>query len=383
MTTDTIKQLGAEFHHAADSLADTLARLDNARRERLTFLRRCSKDSTARLATLKEEVRTLPEQIAKWDAEAARLESQTAEDLLRQALEVAPKCDGDHKGPLCDESHRRARQRDAVRTVLWLGTRAADGVGEALRRLEHARADRLAFLRRCSKDSTARLATLKEEVRTLPEQIAKWDAEAARLESQTAEDLLRQALEPARKEKPEPYRAGLPPERLRKVWAEWEGEHGTRVRFSGERGENYEYDKYPGHTAPADAVVWTGKYRPHGATWARVEAMADEAERALPRPVENCGHVAADGTCGHPNALTPECHDGVVCPVKAEKQAGQYACDFCRDGRRFMTAVDAVNGDGTVTNPRPAPCLVCGRTERAQDKPTAPPAPPPQTCPIS
>lgn len=91
MTTDTIKHLGAEFHCAADSLADTLARLDNARLDRLTFLRRCSKDSTARLAAIKEELRTLPEQIAKWDAEAARLESQTAEDLLRQALDPAPR----------------------------------------------------------------------------------------------------------------------------------------------------------------------------------------------------------------------------------------------------------------------------------------------------
>jgi hypothetical protein len=95
MTTDTIKHLGAEFHRAADSLADALARLDNARLDRLAFLRRCSKDSTARLAALKEKVRTLPEQIAKWDAEAARLESQTAEDLLRQALEPMPKCDAE------------------------------------------------------------------------------------------------------------------------------------------------------------------------------------------------------------------------------------------------------------------------------------------------
>ena len=128
-------------------------------------------------------------------------------------------------------------------TIKQLGAEfyhAADGVGEALLRLEHARADRLAFLRQCSKDSAARLAKLREEIRTLPEQIAKWDADAARLESQTAEDLLRQALEAGR-----------------------------------------------------------------------------EAERALPRPVENCGHVAEDGTCGHPNALTPECHDWVVCPVKA------------------------------------------------------------------
>ena len=105
MTIDTIKHLGAEFHRAADSLADTLARL-----ERLTFLRRRSKDGTARLAAIREELRTLPEQIAKWDAEAARLESQTAEDLLRQALD-ARKCDGDHKGPTWAEVEAMADRR--------------------------------------------------------------------------------------------------------------------------------------------------------------------------------------------------------------------------------------------------------------------------------
>jgi len=266
MTTDTIKQLGAEFHHAADSLADTLARLDNARRERLTFLRRCSKDSTARLATLKEEVRTLPEQIAKWDAEAARLESQTAEDLLRQALEPV------HEKP-----------------------------------------------------------------------------------------------------KPEPYRAGLPPERLRKVWAEWDVTPTDDVVTF--RDGEYNFASWGNGEGPlwwplADTKDWS-KYslRPHGATWARVEAMADEAEKPkcpacgkqpdratrplsvgehvtcqscglylrvvdgawqIVRPVENCGHVAADGTCGHPNALTPECHDGVVCSVKAEKQAEPTLLDLTK-----------------------------------------------------
>ena len=52
MTTDTIKQLGAEFHHAADGVGEALQRLENARADRLAFLRQCSKDSTARLAAL-------------------------------------------------------------------------------------------------------------------------------------------------------------------------------------------------------------------------------------------------------------------------------------------------------------------------------------------
>lgn len=213
MTIDTIKQLGAEFHRAADDLGDTLAQLDNARRERLTFLRRCSKDSTARLAALKEEIRTLPEQIAKWDAEAARLESMTAEDLLRQALEVAPKCDGDHKGPLCADKQ------------CWL--RCPDcGKGEH-------------FPAACG----------------------------------------------VAQEKPEPYRAGLPPERLRKVWAEWESKGGTVYAFKGDR---YQCDCWlDGAEVPIaqHAKDWPlHQFRPHGATWARVEAMADEAERARATP---------------------------------------------------------------------------------------------------
>ena len=188
-------------------------------------------------------------------------------------------------------------------TIKQLGAEfhhAADGVGEALQRLECALADRLAFLRQCSKDSTARLATLREEVRTLPEQIAKWDAEAARLESQTAEDLLRQALETkggdphalelesrgqvtspsVGKAEGEPYRAGLPPERLRKVWAEWEMADGVVYVF---RGNKYRCAYRP----PTEwwdigaEHTWRASYRPHGATWARVEAMADEAGRVL------------------------------------------------------------------------------------------------------
>lgn len=158
---------------------------------------------------------------------------------------------------------------------------AAKETMEALRHIDEARKERILFLRKCSTDNGARLAAIKEELRTLPEQIAKWDAEAARLESQTAEDLLRQALEPVRQEqlKPEPYRVGLPPERLRKVWAEWEHIdgpiyefHGSKYRWKQNPLEQPWWDIGPEHT-------WSNRYRPHGATWAQVEAMADEAEK--------------------------------------------------------------------------------------------------------
>jgi hypothetical protein len=211
MTTDTIKHLGAEFHRAADSLADTLARLDNARLDRLAFLRRCSKDSTARLAALKEKVRTLPEQIAKWDAEAARLESQTAEDLLRRALET--------KGGDANATRDNGGARDGLSTSSY----AQSGISP---------------------------------------------------------DGLQVDAPSVGKAEGEPFRAGLPPDRLRRVWVEWEHIdgpiyefHGSKYRWKQNPLEQPWWDIGPEHT-------WSNRYRPHGATWAQVEAMADEAERA-------------------------------------------------------------------------------------------------------
>ena len=158
-------------------------------------------------------------------------------------------------------------------TIKQLGAEfhhAADGVGEALQRLERARLDRLAFLRQCSKDSTARLAAR--------------DAEAARLESQTAEDLLRQALEAGRQEQPqpEPFRAGLPPERLRKVWAEWENIVGDILMFTqdGQKFGSAQFLLADVPWAPVTELDSNARYRPHCATWARVEAMADEADKS-------------------------------------------------------------------------------------------------------
>ena len=189
---------------------------------------------------------------------------------------------------------------------------AADALAETMRHLEQGMEARLKFLRRCSKDSTARLAAIKEEIRTLPEQIAKWDAEAARLESQTAEDLLRQALEAGRQKQaaPEPFRPGLPPERLRKVWAEWENIVGDILMFTqdGQKFGSAQFLLADVPWAPVTELDSNERYRPHGATWARVEAMADEAERAV------CDHT------GH-------CDRGMSCGCKCHKPGLVYAND--------------------------------------------------------
>ena len=80
------------------------------------------------------------------------------------------------------------------------------------------------------------------------------------------------------KSTPEPYRAGLPPERLRKVWAEWEMVDGVVYVFQGNkyrcayRPTTEWWDIGAEHT-------WRASYRPHGKSWSEVEAMADEAEK--------------------------------------------------------------------------------------------------------
>lgn len=136
------------------------------------------------------------ERLARLDAEYARVEAQKIEDIARQALERAQKCDGDHIGPICADKQ------------CWL----------------------------------------------------------------------REPPEEEEQPKPEPYRAGLPPERLRKVWAEWEMVDGVVYVF---RGNKYRCAYRP----PTEwwdigaEHTWRASYRPHGATWARVEAMADEAEK--------------------------------------------------------------------------------------------------------
>ena len=157
---------------------------------------------------------------------------------------------------------------------------AAAKCDDALHALESARQDRITFLREAIKRKEERLSDIKEEVRRLPEQIAKWEAERARLELQTGLDLLR-AVVAERGENPaeppvcdNPFVPGLPPLRLREVWAEWEDDDGDVVTFKGDkyRGGEVWWDIGPAHT-------WGGRYRPHGKTRAEVEAMADAAER--------------------------------------------------------------------------------------------------------
>lgn len=121
---------------------------------------------------------------------------------------------------------------------------------ETLQRIEKARQDRLAAVRKYLEMSETELERVKKQALALPTDIARYRAEIARLEATTGADILREAM---------------------------------------------------------------GQKQP----------QTDE----LPRPIPGCKHIAEDGTCGHPEALTPECHLGVVCAAKAEKTP--HACPRC------------------------------------------------------
>ena len=137
-----------------------------------------------------------------------------------------------------------------------------------------------------------------QEANEIRERLARLDAEYARVEAQTAADIAREAMQaaqgavilhpqppgevieaPLTQPKPEPFRAGLPPERLRKVWAEWEDEEGDVVTF---KDEHYHWSNWRA-SMPIKRIhdhAWSGlKLKPLGTSWSEVEAMADEAEK--------------------------------------------------------------------------------------------------------
>ena len=167
----------------------------------------------------------------------------------------------------------------------------ANVLTDALGAAEHAQNARLRYLTTCIDEAKGRLAYHKQEIRTLPEQIAKLEAERAHLESQTGLDPLRAVVmgrAPAAVEvaPSDPFVPGLPPLRLRKVWAEWEDIAGDILRFTQD-GQKFGWIRVGSAQFLLADVLWepvteldsNERYRPHGATWARVEAMADEAEK--------------------------------------------------------------------------------------------------------
>jgi hypothetical protein len=78
----------------------------------------------------------------------------------------------------------------------------------------------------------------------------------------------------------------------------------------------FEYDitKHSLYTPPA----------PQGEAAAEVEALRAQLREAweAARPVPGCQFADKDdGCCTHPQAMTPECHGGVICPVIEERNA--------------------------------------------------------------
>ncbi len=115
-------------------------------------------------------------------------------------------------------------------------------------------------------------------------------------------------------------------------------------------------------------AIW-GARQPAIAAWNRRRAPSErekwnkESERyccencgyVKGRPVENCGHVAGDGTCKHPKNMTPECHDN-ACPLVPAPSASEREAALEEVAKAAQFVVDwagwkscGQNGDGCGT----------------------------------
>lgn len=172
---------------------------------------------------------------------------------------------------------------------------AKDALSMTLERAEQARRGRLKFLQDALNRTEDELERVKKQALELPTDIARYRAEIARLEATTGGDILREAMQPqpeAQSAAPadEPFVRGLPPEALRKVWREWESHERTVVRFVGDQCETNN-----GTEDIGEPSEWIDiKLRPHGATRAHVEALAQQAQSAKPHACPRCDEGMRD-----------------------------------------------------------------------------------------
>lgn len=190
---------------------------------------------------------------------------------------------------------------------------AKDALERAKQATEQARQDRLSFLGDALIRAEACLARVKQQALELPALIARYRAEIAKLEATTGADILREAMDALKAEcwgppgevvevqspKPQPeaqsaasaeklFMPGLPPEALRKVWPEWQDEAGDVVTF---KDEQYRWAHWHSSTPSKRVhdVPWNHlKLRPHGATQAHVEALAQQAQTPKPHACPRC-----------------------------------------------------------------------------------------------
>ena len=191
-------------------------------------------------------------------------------------------------------------------------------MADLLQTADRCRLERIAQIDHLLPGMRENLKRAEDTVRTCPAEITKLEAEKRELEALTPEAAVREMLpegdrkllafrcgackktwafpeslrfcpecrtkleavaaEAPAKPTEEPFVPGLPPEELRKVWAEWEMADGVVYVFQG--------NKYRCTYRPAtewwdigDGHTWHASYRPHGKTRAEVEAMADAAEK--------------------------------------------------------------------------------------------------------
>ena len=220
-----------EFAPARKMMADLLQTADRCRLERMAQIDRALPGMRETLKRAEDTVRTCPAEIAKLEAERDALSELTPEAAVREMLPPPP------------PAPNRFDCRECGQCV------AADEDGCCVT---------------CGRDCAA----FEDGVCVVP----------------FPEDATKPAADSAPTE--DPFVSGLPPEELRRVWPEWDvAENGHMigcVKFAGDGTSRWQGSR-DWWTVDEKSAIWIGRsFRPHGATRAHVESLAQQSQPAPP-----------------------------------------------------------------------------------------------------
>lgn len=248
-----------EFAPARKMMADLLQTADRCRLERMAQIDRALPGMRETLKRAEDTVRTCPAEIAKLEAERDALSELTPEAAVREMLPEVPAQEGPPPGPPSVKDFDPTRHEGGTDGVLclhfaWIPLEffAHHTIWETPTGTKMGSAGVLALAAREWRPVGATWAEVKAK-------------------SQPAE---------------EPFVPGLPPEELRRVWPEWDvAENGHMigcVKFAGDGTSRWQGSR-DWWTVDEKSAIWIGRsFRPHGATRAHVESLAQQAQPAPP-----------------------------------------------------------------------------------------------------
>lgn len=248
-----------EFAPARKMMADLLQTADRCRLERMAQIDRALPGMRETLKRAEDTVRTCPAEIAKLEAERDALSELTPEAAVREMLPEVPAQEGPPPGPPSVKDFDPTRHEGGTDGVLclhfaWIPLEffAHHTIWETPTGTKMGSAGVLALAAREWRPVGATWAEVKAK-------------------SQPAE---------------EPFVPGLPPEELRRVWPEWDvAENGHMigcVKFAGDGTSRWQGSR-DWWTVDEKSAIWIGRsFRPHGATRAHVESLAQQSQPAPP-----------------------------------------------------------------------------------------------------